>query len=673
MKFRRALPIVAGALAAAFAPSPPVVPSAWAREHLFVPDGPRTGAAWDPALTPYVAPIIDCLAPELPHTRVVVRKSAQTGLSIGGLAWIGSLIDRAPARMAYVLPTIDALSEFNREKLTPAIENSPALKAKVEPQVARSGFGSTAHSKRFPKGSLVLINANSASELRSKTLRYAVADEVDEWPDDLDGQGDPFTLLRGRFISFEATGEWKILEISTPTLKGSSRIDADFEAGDQRFWFMPCPHCGEQIRFVFDRLRFEKRPPYQAHYVCPENGCIIEHHDKATMVRSGSFLPTNPDGLYPSFHVDAMMSLLTTWDILAELFQTSRGDPRKEKSFWNTRLGLAYEMRGDAPDHERLMERRIDHPENIVPAHGLLLTAGADVQHSGIWVEVVAFAPDRQSWTVSARWLEGDTTDPEAGAFLALGKVYDEDFPDAFGGFRRLDAMGVDAGDGGRANQVYSFTRKRPKAFALKGMPGWTTPAIGTPTKVDVTYRGRRRTGGATLWPVGTWSLKAEFYTNLRKPGLAAGAEADPPGYCHFGRFLGENYFKQITSEYLKDEKTRDGRTRRVWHESGPNHLLDCRVYAMAMADYLGLRRLTEAQWMALARDRGVPRDLQEPDLLAPQTVRMSASQAGSGTAVLPVPLRKASADQVQPVRAPAAQPTSGGWLGSGKKKGWLS
>lgn len=632
--FANAMKLVATSLALVLAPSVPMTPSSWMAANMVVPDGPRAGSRWDAGLTPYVAAIVDALDPDGPHNKVAVRKSAQTGLSVAGLGWVGYMIDRHPARMAYVLPTIDALNEFNREKLGPTIEQTPALNGIVRSQTSRSGEGSTSRSKRFPGGSLVLINANSAADLRARTLKTAVADEVDEWPDDLDKQGDPMTLLGARFTAFHATGDWKLLVISTPTLLGSSRIDAEFQGGDQRFWTMDCPGCAEPLRFEFRHLMFNKRPPYQAHYVTPCCGTVIEHGQKAALVRSGRFEPSNPEGLYPSFHIDALTSLLTTWDMIAEAFTKAKDDRLQLKGFFNTVLGLPFEERGDAPDHVRLMSRREDYPESRIPARGLIMTGGADVQHNGIWLTVKAFAPDKQSWTVTWRFLEGDTTDPARGAFASLLAVGEEKFPDAFGRSRIIDVTGVDSGDGGRANQVYAFCRAHPRFMAVKGVPGWTAPAIGTPSKVDVTVSGKKRRRGALLWPVGTWSLKAEVYSNLRKLGMRDGAEGieqDPPGYMHFGKFLDEGYFRQLTAEYLSEERHR-GRVRRVWRESGENHGLDCEVYARAVADWLGLSRFSPEQWAKLAADRGVPAEALDTDLFAPVNVAPAApSAAASG------------------------------------------
>lgn len=606
VRFPSALPLVAGILAAILAPPAPLVPSAWAAANLVVPDGPRAGGRWDPALTPYVPEIIDCLGPDSPHNFAAVRKSAQTGVSIAALALVGSYIDLAPCRIGYALPTIDALQEFNAEKLTPSIEQTPALAKKIRVQTSRSATGSTVTRKRFPGGSLVLMNANSTTDLKSKTLKLGVGDEVDEWEDDLEGQGDAWGLFEKRFTAFHASGDYKLFALSTPSLLNASRIDRQFQAGDQRLWHIACPGCGTEIPLVFKQLRFNRRPPWAAHYVTQCCGSIVEHGEKAALVRAGRFIATNPDGLYPSFHVDALISQLTTWDEIAKEAVTSEGKETEAKKFWNQTLGLPYEVRGDAPDHQRLFERREAYEQSRIPPLGLLVTAGCDVQHSGIWVEIVAFAPDKQSWCLDRRFLAGDTTDPDRGAFAALAAIYEEKFADAFGNQRRLDGLAIDAGDGGRANQVLAFTRFRPHAYAIKGRPGWGLPALGTPSRVQVTLSGKKAKASALLWPVGTWDLKAEFYANVRKDGRKAGAELDPPGYAHFGEFLDEAYFRQITAEHLADTKVR-GRTVRVWRDTGPNHLLDCRVYAMAVAEHLGLTRKTQDDWRALAKRYATP------------------------------------------------------------------
>ena len=89
--------VVAGALAAAIAPPEQISPSAWAAEHMVVPDGPYEGASWDPSLTPQLVEIMDQMAPESPANVVALRKSAQLGATTIGIAWTGYIIDIDPA------------------------------------------------------------------------------------------------------------------------------------------------------------------------------------------------------------------------------------------------------------------------------------------------------------------------------------------------------------------------------------------------------------------------------------------------------------------------------------------------------------------------------------------------------------------------------------------------
>jgi len=223
MQFRRdAFLVVAEAALSVVARPIQIAPSAWASANLIVPDGPRAGLAYDMSLTPYVAEPLDKLGPDSAENEIAVMKAAQTGFTIMLIAALGHMIDRAPCRAMVIQPTDNAVSKFNRDKLDPAIRGSDALKKKVAVQASRSSQGSTTYSKRYPGGSLTLAIATSAADLRSDTIRMMLRDEIDEYPDDLDGQGDPLEISDGRQISFLASGDWKKADVSTPTIRGAS-------------------------------------------------------------------------------------------------------------------------------------------------------------------------------------------------------------------------------------------------------------------------------------------------------------------------------------------------------------------------------------------------------------------------------------------------------------------
>lgn len=627
-----AVAIIAGILAAGIMPAEHVTPTAWARDNLIVPDGPKAGEEWDDNLTPYIREPLDLMdTTQSGVNEIAVRKSAQSGFTTLLIAAIGHMITVEPCRAMVVQPTTKALGDFNRDKLGQAIEHSKALKALVLDQKSRDTDASTTLSKRYPGGSLTLAIANSSSDLRSKTIKKAYLDEIDGYPDDLDKQGDPIDMVEARQESFLMSGDWLRAYVSTPTIKGASKIARYFEAGDQRYWYMPCPHCGDDFKFVFDRkhFRFKDVYPYEAHYVTPCCGGIIEGYEKVAVMRKGRWIAeASRPGAYPSYHFDALSSPFVPWDKIAERFIVANDDPAKMKTFYNLTLGLEFDMKGDAPDHVRLMERRDQHlKRGHIPAEGLILVGAADVQMNGIWYSIRAFGADRQSWVVDAGYIEGATDDPHAGPFLKLEEIRTRQWPDAFGKTRTVDAFGVDSGF--RSHVVYTWVRGKIATFALKGMDGWSRPALGQPSPVDIDFNGKRIRNGAMVWGVGTWSLKGAFYADLRKEGIAAGLERNPPGYIHFGSWMDEVYFRQITSEYLGTENFR-GRSRRVWkvRAGEENHLLDSEIYINAIADYLGVSRMTPQQWAQLAAMRGLPESAMSPDLFAPAPLQAQAITA---------------------------------------------
>lgn len=621
-------------MASSLRPAPPLAPSVWASKNLVLTDGERAGQTWDPSTTPYLVQVLDCLSPDHPSTVVTLRKSQQVGASVVAIAWTLYLVDRHPANIMVALPGIDALRDFNAQKIQPAIDawqkRMKPLDRPLAPATSKAGEGSSTFFKKSRRAGFVfLANANAPLDLSSKTIRYGVKDEVDKWAT-LPTGSDPHELFFGRFTVFRKSRNYKIFQLGTPEITGESEIDAAFEAGDQRYFKVPCPQCGERVRLDFEHYDYSEAYPHNTRHINPCCGYPLTEAERVTAIdQAGAdgWEITRPEpGREPSFHIDAFSSKFLSMDDIVADFLKSRGSERKTKDFVNLVRGRSYEVKGDAPDFVRLMERRtLTLKRGHVPARGLILVASADVQMRGIWLEILAIGADRQSYVVEAMHIEGDTSSPDGEVFAQLRReTLDRTFPDAFGGQRSIDALGIDSGY--RAHVVYSAVRRwqkphpdtgRDLILALKGEDGWGRPAIGTPGIVDIDLDGRKVKQGARVWPVGTWPLKGAFYADLRREGVISGAAADPEGYCHFGDWLDEAYFRQITSEYLVEKRLK-GKIHRVWDMKPTeqnNHLLDCRIYNIALAEYLGLSTMTDDEWRALALRRGVPPDLTATDL----------------------------------------------------------
>lgn len=675
-----ALALIASAMARGIRPPKRIAFSQWLGENIVLVDGPLAGEAWSAEGAPYLLEIADCLSDDHPCNKVTVRKSQQSGASILALAWCLYIADREPANILYGVPGIDSLRDLNSNKLQPLIDawHKKIKRTVILPQTSRSGIGSTTYEKRFSGGYMALGNANAVMDLSMKTVKKGVKDELSKWQD-IPGFGDPETLYFGRFTAFRRTKDWKILEISTPEIdtgdetaeaEGHCRIDRSFRESDRRYWHCTCPECGKPFVHVDQNLVVDAEHPHKSAYRCA-CGHHISESERVAAVRGGRWIATAPEVTdHPGFHIDAFISLMMSYEAIAEDQIAARTEQEK-KLYSNLVLGLPYRFRGDAPEHKLLLERvEPDLLRGHVPPRGLILTAFADVQMRGIWLEIVAHAPNRETWCVDALYIDGDTADYRGPVFQQLKReTLDRKFPDAFGRTRSIDALGIDSGY--RANQVYAFVRasQRPHAdtgrelvLATKGMQGWGRPAVGQPKLVDIDLDGKKIKQGAKVWGIGTWPLKATMYSDLKQvmPGPPA-APVAPDGYCHFGSWCDEVYFKQLTAEQLVAIKFRGRTTGQRWEKTRDNHFHDCRIGNLALAEYLGVSSMTPEEWAALARACGLPDDLTVLDLFRRQA---GAAVRDAADAEAAIAARKAAErEEADLSRRPAWLPETTDWM----------
>lgn len=613
---------ISGIVAEAIKPAPRLSLSEWAGEHRIIPAEQSSNAGkWNNDLFPFLSEIMDCLCPWHPSETVTFCKSAQVGGTEIGINWLFAIVDMWPAPTMIVHQSLTEAKKWVRTKLSPSLRASTILKGKVSLQRSKDG-DSTSDFKSFASGFWLITGANSSGGLSSQAARFLLKEEWDRWPIDVDGQGDPDSLADARQTSYHRSGKAKQFRQSTPTNELSSRVYPAFLEGDQRHFLVPCPHCDTKQKLEFfpdgqkhGGLVFNTSAPYEAKYACIECGTLIEHYHKDDMLAKGEWVAENEGpGVQPSFFINALYSPVTTWDKAAESFCKSKDDPQKLRTFYNLWLGLPWKEQGEAPDWQRLMLGRLDYTLGQIPLGGLILTTAADIQKDGIYFETVAWGEGKTSWSIDRGFIEGETIDPNGGAFLGLSDVYNRQYIDAFGNRRESDLIGVDTGY--NTHVVYSWVRKRPKARALDGRAGWLRPAVGTPSRVEVNFLGKKIKKGISLWPVGTWPLKSELYGNLKKEFLDDGEEIKP-GTCFFCKDHDEAFFKQLTAEYLHERK-HNGRIVKDWKASGPNHYLDCRIYNMSLAEMCNISRMTDEEWDQLAAMRNVAPANQQKELFVP-------------------------------------------------------
>jgi phage terminase large subunit GpA-like protein len=286
------------------------------------------------------------------------------------------------------------------------------------------------------------------------------------------------------------------------------------------------------------------------------------------------------------------------------------GGDEAMKTFVNTALGETWMETGEAPDWQRLADRREAWAPGTVPERGLFLTAGADVQKDRIEVDVWAWGRGLESWLVDHIVLEGGPGDPACWRKLTdlLGRVWRHEN----GQHLTIARLAIDTGF--ETSAVYGWARAVgfAQVAPVKGVEGFNraSPVTG-PTYVDATVAGERLRCGARLWTVATSTFKAETYRFLRQERLTheeiATSASFPAGTVHLPTWADGEWLKQLTAEQLVTVKTRRGFTKLEWQKLRErNEALDCRVYARAAAWIAGADRWPEARWVDLEAQLGV-------------------------------------------------------------------
>ena len=602
-------------------PDPVLTVSEWADRHRFLSQ--RASAEpgrFQTSRTPYLREIMDKLSSNDPTNRVVFMKGAQVGGTEAGNNWLAYSIDCSPAPFLAVSPTLEMAKRNSRTRIDPMVEECPRLREKVRDPKARDS-GNSMLQKLYPGGVLVLAGANSASGLRSMPAKMLFADELDAWPENLDGEGSALDLAEARTRTFSRR---KILIVSTPTLAGRSAIEREFLAGSMKFFHVPCVHCGAYQKLVWSQIKWVDDDPDTVRYVCEHCGGHLQDHHKTKMLAAGQWIAENPEGDgTESYHISTLYSPLGwySWKDCVSSYLKAQKSENALKVWTNTILGETWAEQGEAPDWQDLYNRRERYPIGQVPEAGCVLTMGVDVQQDYLAFEVVAWAPGLESWSIDWGNIPGDTASDEVWRELTakVGTTY----PTADGLRMSIRMVAVDTGY--RTQDVYRWVKSQPptRVLAIKGRDAQAV-IVGQPTNAEIGQKGRKIKSGLKVWPIGVSVAKSELYGWLRRKARADADEL-PHGWLHFPEY-DEEFFKQLTAETLT-QKTVRGYPRYVWEKTRDrNEALDTRVYARACAQMLGCDRFDSARWNT-ERQNGLTSGSGVPVNPEPQQIKRRASK----------------------------------------------
>lgn len=554
-------------------PPPELTLSQWAdRYRMLSAESSAEPGRWHTDKAPYQREIMDAIG-DAHIRRVVIMCAAQLGKTELLLNILGYFMAYAPAPILVMQPTLDMGQTFSKDRLAPMIRDTPVLRGLVD--VKSRYAGNTILKKNFPGGHITIVGANSATGLASRPIKVLLADEVDRYPGSAGTEGDPLSLAQKRQTTF---WDKKTVMVSTPVIKGHSRIETEYNQSTREEWNVPCPECGHYQPFVWANLIFDPDDlQKEIVYKCERCGCVANEYRWKQQSQQGRFVAENPGAETRGFHLNTLASTFCGWKEIVQKFivakeQLDQGNPEGMKVWVNTELGETWEERGEQVEDTELFNRREIY-DAVVPEEVLVLTAGVDVQDDRFEVEIVGWGVGKESWGIRYQKIYGDMLKEQVwedlDAFLQTVWCKKD------GTALRIISCCIDSG-GHHTDQVYRFTKERYErgVWAIKGKGGAEVPYIRNPTT-----NNRVKT---PLFIIGVDAGKALLYQRLRH-------NTKGPNYCHFPANeeagYDETYFKGLTSEKMV-VRFRKGRSVTVWELKDSkykrNEPLDLRNYATA-------------------------------------------------------------------------------------------
>ncbi len=440
--------------------------SQWADRNRWLESGTNLPGRWSTATTPYLRDIMDDLSEHSPVRSVTFIKSSGVGGTEVMYNWVGYIMHHLQNKdLLCVVPTLELRERSLNPRLSKMMEETPVLKELVN-KSTRNKANRGDLLEYGARARIIKAGANSPDSLRSDHLPYVEADEVDAFPWDVGGEGDPMTLIENRQRTFSRA---KSYFVSTPTKDEASRIDILYKRSDMRRYHVPCPHCGEYQTLKFGGkdlsygLKWRMSVPAEGeephvvsvHYLCEHCGAFIDEGHKTDMLAKGRWIAERPSiKLHHGYHINALYSpvgLGISWLAIIEKWLKCQGDTSELKAFINTYLGEVFKEEGDEQDPTSLMMRLEVYDKPTIA----FKTAGVDVQKDRLEVTIDGWGKDEENWTLNHIVIPGDTA--SQGVWDELHEVLTD------AGIR---LAAIDSGY--NTSMVYAFCEKRKWCIAIK-------------------------------------------------------------------------------------------------------------------------------------------------------------------------------------------------------------
>lgn len=523
------------------------------------------------ALSYQIEPMNTISDPEV--REVVLMWGAQLGKSEILNNTIGYYVHQDPSPILFLLPSEDMAEDYSKRRLTPMFRDTKVLDELINDREASN----TILIKNFKGGNLALVGSNSPSKLASKPIKVLIVDEVDRCENTKEGHS--IDLAQKRTNTYY---DRKIIKVSTPTIKGHSTIEREFEGSDKRYYFVPCPFCGFSQTLSFENIKWEQSEDGSHNldsvgYACVECGSLWSEREKNNAVTHGIWKATAPLSKIAGFYLNALYSPFFTLKDIVKDFLESKDNIQKFQVFTNTIKAESFEPPSVKFEENELYERRENYTSTTLPDEVMFVTCGIDIQNNRIEMEFRGWGLGFESWGIEYLILQGDTKLPKVwdDCFIATRRM----FSSVSG--KRYYASIVVIDSGFETEKVYKLVSMGKGRFiATKG-------ASEVEMKKDFINKPKKIKEKVWLYSVGTYRGKSEIFRLLQTKTYGA-------GYQHFNQNYTLEYFRQLTSERLTKTKNDKGYiVYRFSSDGRRNEALDISVLNLLGAKLMKLDNFT--------------------------------------------------------------------------------
>ncbi|EFB6627689.1 TPA: phage terminase large subunit family protein [Escherichia coli] len=641
-------------------------------QYMRVPMGAGNSVPWDPLVAPYVIEPMNCLASR-EYDAVIFVGPARTGKTIGLIdGWVIYNVICDPADMLIIQMTEEKAREHSKKRLARTFRVSPEVVSRLSPNKNDNNV----YDRTFLAGNYLKIGWPSVNIMSSSDYKCVALTDYDRFPEDIDGEGDAFSLASKRTTTFMSSGmtlvesspgrdvkdvKWR--RTSPHEAPPTTGILSLYNRGDRRRWYWPCPHCGEYFqpcgdvvagfRDIADPVLASEAAyiqcPFCSGRIMPEqkrelNGCGVWLRDGESINADGSRYGDPRRSRIASFWMEGPAAAYQTLSQLvyklltAEQEYETTGSEETLKTVINTDWGLPYLPRASMEQRKsELLEQRAEPvPSRSVPDGVNFLVATVDVQagrHRRFVVQVTGYGSRGERWIIDryniTQSLRGDSDGesqridpasyPEDWDVL-LTDVFHKSWPLASDPSQqmRLMAMAVDSGgEDGVTDNAYKFWRRCRRDGLGKRIYLFKGDSIRrakliTRTFPDNTGRTGRRAQAAGDVPL--WLLQTDALKD--RVNNALWRDSPGPGYVHFPDWLGSWFYDELTYE----ERSSDGK----WSKPGrgANEAFDLMVYAEALVILHGYEKIrwpdapewaSRETWLECVPDSTEPSPTPEP------------------------------------------------------------